>query len=128
MQPTISRIICYALLKYLLFYIVIMFINENYFLISIFKLKNLADFIYYFFLFSALPILYILLFAAALHFAFRYKTHILILIFILISCLEYVIYTYAASPSDYWNGIYNFIISTIAFYLLFNRYLKIRQV
>lgn len=99
-------------LKYFLFYILMMFKNDNYALISVENLKTFQDIFYYLFMFLSLPTLFTIVLIVPIYYIFKLKNLYIFysLIFILLS-IEYLIYTYLASQLDYLNGVYLVIIS-----------------
>jgi len=103
-----------------------MFKNQNYALIRLNDLKNGQDVFYYLWIFLFLPILFIILFSVPLYFSFKIKNiKYLLILLIAILVLEYMIYTYLASPSDLINGIYNGVISIMFYFLFFLKRIKL---
>lgn len=122
MKPTILNILFFWIIKYLIFYVFLMFKNEDYSLLKIVEMKSANDLFYYFWVFLFLPILFMILLSIPLYFLFKIKRiiyFIIVLAMILVS--EFFIYTLLASTSDLMNGIYNGIISVIFLFLFFFR-------
>lgn len=108
-------------IKYLVFYLFIMFKNDNFYLTNP-SIKDGADLFYYLWIFLSFPVIISILFSVPLYYSFRLKNKIyFILINILVLVFEYGIYTYFASQLDLWNGIYNIIISIFLFIMLFHK-------
>lgn len=124
-KTTISSIIFFILIKYLLFYIFMMFKNDNYALIKFNELKNGEDLFYYLWTFLSLPVICIILFTLPLYYSLRAKSRFLF--YFLIICvfvLEYIIYTYLASQLSLLNGVVNLLIGVILFVLFYYRTIR----
>lgn len=122
MKPTTQKIILFWFVKYLVFYIFMMFRNNNYTLIEIDELKSGGALVYYLSIFLYLPIFCTILFSAPICYSFKVKYLAYFLIIIAFTLIaEYLFYTWAASQSDLINGLYNGIISLIFFILFFKR-------
>ena len=118
LKPVIKNILFYLFLKYIFFYIFMMFKNNNFYFINP-GIRNVADLFYYLWIFLFLPGLCIVLFSAPIYFAFKVKnTFYFIMIISTIFIGEYFLYTYFASETNLINGVYNGIMS-ILFFLLF---------
>lgn len=103
-----------------------MFKNSNYALIDISNLKSFGDIFYYLYLFIFLPIVCFILFSSPIYYSFsNKKLDIFILINVGVLISEYVVYTYFASQSNWYNGIFNTIISVICFALMFKNEIKL---
>jgi len=125
-KPSFANILFFWFIKYIIFYVFIMFKNQNYALIRLNDLKNGQDVFYYLWIFLFLPILFIILFSVPLYFSFKIKNiKYLLILLIAILVLEYMIYTYLASPSDLINGIYNGVISIMFYFLFFLKRIKL---
>lgn len=125
LKPNLKNSILFIFTKYLVFYIFMMFKNQDYTLNSIFKLKTFVDWLYYLYLFLSLPIAYCMLFIVMLHYALTAKKKwICISILIVIFGMEYLIYTSLASSSNYFNGLYNAIIGAAVLWLFFYKTVK----
>ena len=122
LKPGLKNILLFIFLKYLLFYIFMMFKNDNYTLVQIWKLKTFGDWIYYLYIFLSLPALYCTIFIIILHFALNSnKLLVFIPVVLAVFGLEYLIYTELASPSDYFNGLYNALIGAAVLWLFFHK-------
>jgi hypothetical protein len=95
-----------------------MFKNDNYALIQIDELQSLQDLFYYLWIFLFLPIFTFLILALPIKIALE-KPKKLVWLFFLILTIEFIIYTYLASQTNYSNGILNLLISLFIFILVF---------
>jgi len=122
MKTTFKNVLLYIFLKYLIFYVFLMFKNSNYALIRLQDLKTMTDWLYYLWIFLFLPAISAILFTAPIYYSFRAKRAIyFILLISAVLVAEYFLYTYFASESDLMNGVYNGIISILLFLLFFYR-------
>jgi len=122
LRPAFKNIILFYFVKYILFYLFLMFKNNDYTFIEINSLRNSEDVIYYLWIFLFLPVLCIILFSIPTYFAFKVKRGIyFILVISVVLLAEYFLYTYYASQTDLMNGVYNAIISLAVLLLLFFR-------
>jgi hypothetical protein len=127
-KANFSNILFYILVKYLVFYIFMMFKNDNFYLISP-GIRDVADLFYYLWMFLFFPVIVCILFLVPLYYSFKIKKYpYFILINIIILSIEYCLYTYFASQLDLWNGIYNVIISAILFWVFFHKLIKVKFV
>lgn len=109
--PTKASIILFVFLKYILFFIFLMIFRNDY---QLFECGMIDGIVYFLFFMLPLPALVALLFTYPLFFMFQVKNRVLkLLLIIVILCAEYCVYTYAASPSDLMNGVYNGTISCV---------------
>lgn len=119
-RPRLINIIFYFFIKYIVFYIFMMFRNNDFTLIEVTNLKTGSDWFFYLWMFLFLPILSSFLFAVPIYYILKTKriTYFLLVIgFIIIA--EYFLYTYFASQLDLMNGVYNEIISLILLLVFF---------
>ncbi len=124
MKSSFKNIALYIFLKYFIFYVLLMFKNNNYTLIRINELKTIGDWFYYLWIFLYLPIVSTVLFSAPIYFSFKLKRGFLFILLILTFFLgEYFLYTYLASTTDIMNGVYLEIISVLLFFLFFYRHI-----
>lgn len=125
MKPTILNILLYIFLKYVAFYVLMMFKNNDFYLFEINSIGNGEDLFYYLWMFLFLPVACMIIFSAPLYFSFK-VSHVVYFLLIAGAYLvvEYFIYTYLASQADLTNGIYNGIISVIFFLLFFFKPIK----
>lgn len=108
------------LLKYIVFYVFMMFKNSNYALIEIAGLNSFGDVFYYLWIFLFLPIVCFVLFSGPIYYSFSKKNlNIFVLINVGVLVAEYIVYTYFASQSNWFNGMFNAIISLLCFPLIF---------
>lgn len=130
-EPTIKKIVLFIFIKYLAFYIFMMFKNGNYALIKLNELRTLQDVIYYMWIFLFLPTLVSILFTAPIYYAFKtYQPALFVLIIGLFFVAEYYIYTNLASQIDLNNGLYNAFLGLLFLIILFfnpiSRIMKIK--
>ena len=119
MKISFRKILLFFMLKYFVFYVFMMFKNSNYALIEIGELKSIEDVFYYIFLFSFLPIVCFALFSAPIYYSFSKRNlNIFILVNVGILIGEFIIYTYLASQLNWYNGMFNAIISLLCFPLV----------
>ncbi len=124
-KPKFLNIICYFFVKYIAFYVLLMFKNHDFTLTNISELKNSRDWFYYLWLFLFLPVLNCLIFSAPIYFTFKIKNGIyFVLLMSAILIAEYFLYTYFASEADLKNGIYNAIISILFLFLFFYKHMR----
>lgn len=128
MKPTILNIILYAFVKYILFYIVLMFKDNNYNLLEVTTLQNSEDWFYYLWLLLFMPILYILILSLPLYSTFKFKNTFYFIISLGgIFVIEYIMYTYFASKANYMNGVINGIIGIALLLLFFYKAMPLRN-
>jgi hypothetical protein len=102
-----------------------MFKSGNYALIEFNELNANEDWYYYLWLFLFMPAVCTLIFSAPVYLSFKSKNpNIQWLVLAIVIVTEYFIYTYLASPSNFWNGVYNAIVGILVFMLLFNKHLQ----
>ena len=120
MKISVRKILIFILLKYFVFYVFMMFKNQNYALIEIGDLNSFGDVFYYLWIFLFLPIVCFALFSVPIYYSFSKRNlNIFMLVSAGILIAEYVVYTYLASQSNWYNGIFNAIISVVCFPLVF---------
>lgn len=121
-KPTPLKILIYILVKYLFFYIFMMFKNDNYALISLGQLENIQDIFYYLFIFLSLPIINIIVLSLPIYYSFKVKNiYYFSIVILLILVVEYFLYTYLASQANLLNGVYNGILSLLFLFIFFSR-------
>src|SRR5688500_16001299 len=97
LRLTFLNILLLILVKYLLFYILLMFKNQDYSFIEIGNLKNSEDVLYYLFIFLFLPVMNVILFSVPLYFILKLKNAVQLIVLILVIVVaEYFLYTYFA--------------------------------
>jgi hypothetical protein len=124
-KVSLGSIPIFWLLKYCIFYLILMFKNDDYTFIRLDEIKTGTDLLYYLFLFLFMPVISSILLTGPVYLLFKVKKlsyFIALSLFILIA--EYCIYTYFASSSDLLNGLYNGIISVLFFLIFYFRRLK----
>lgn len=125
LKPTVLNILLFWFVKYMAFYVLLMFKNNNYALLKVNEIKNGGDLFYYLWLFLFLPVVCMIVFSAPIYFSFRVKSLIyfaLIIAAILIA--EYHFYTWSASQANLMNGVYNGVISLLFLLLFFFRHIS----
>ena len=126
LKPSLINIPLFWFVKYLIFYVFLMFKSGNYQLLEVDTLKNGEDWFYYLWLLLFMPVLTVLVLSAPLYFSFKVnRSAYFLLIVITVLLVEYFAYTYLASPSDLTNGIYNGIISILFLLLFFYKPIKL---
>lgn len=120
LKPNFKNIVLFFFIKYLLFYIFMMFRNNDYSLVQLNNLKSAVDVFYYLWIFLFLPVLSTILFAVPMYYIFKAKNAVLFSLLVgIIFVAEYFLYTYFASQANLMNGIYNEIISISLLIFLF---------
>ncbi len=124
LSPRIPNILLFWIVKYVAFYVFMMFKSNNYFLIKVNDIKNGSDLFYYLWLFLFLPVVSMIILSAPLYFSFKVKGLIYFLLIIsVVLVAEYLIYTWSASQANLMNGVYNGIISILFLLLFFHRHI-----
>jgi len=119
-RPSLSNIILYTFIKYIVFYIILMFKDNTFKFLEINSLDTQEDWFYYLWIFLFMPILSIILFAAPLYYSFKVpKASHFVGIILLVLIIECAAYTYLASQADFFNGIILIAISLVLMILLF---------
>lgn len=124
LKPYILNIVLFWLVKYIFFYLALMFKNPNYAFINFDNINNGQDLFYYLWLLLFMPVVCMVIFIAPVYSSFKTKninTSFLLLLVVLLA--EYFIYTYLVSPADLGNGILNTIISVLVFVTFFYKHL-----
>jgi hypothetical protein len=104
----VVRVLLYWYLKYFVFYVLMMFKNDNYTLIGLFSLRTFEDVAYYCWLFLAFPTLLFVLFSVPTYlFIARGSWRLRLSVAVLVLSAEFIIYTALASSSNYYNGLLN---------------------
>ncbi len=119
LKPNFINIFFYFFLKYIVFYVFMMFRNNDFTLIQINELRGFNDWFFYLWMFLFLPIVCSIVFGIPLFYIFKAKNAVYFtaLVSVLIVA-EYLLYTYFASQLDLTNGIYNAVLSVL-FLLIF---------
>lgn len=124
-RPVFLSIVLYFFMKYLAFYMLLMFKNSDFYLLETGSIKTSGDLFYYLWLFLFLPVVCTAIFSVPLYFSFR--VHNVIYFFLIVSLIlvaEYFVYTYFASQADLVNGLYNALISILFLLLFFFRSIR----
>ena len=120
LKASFKNILLYILLKYILFYILLMFKHNDFRLLEWGNLRNGGSVTYFLLIMMQLPVISMFLFSAPIYFAFKLKNWMLFIIILsAITISEYYIYTYMASQLDLMNGVYNEIISLLLLLIFF---------
>ena len=119
LKPNFINIVFYFFIKYIAFYVFMMFKNNDFTLIQLIELRGFNDWVFYLSTFLFLPIVCSIVFGIPLIYIFKKKDAIYFtaLVSILVMA-EYLLYTYFASQLDLTNGIYNGVL-TLLFLVLF---------
>lgn len=118
-HPTFLKICFCIFLKYMAFFLFLMFKNKNYYFISP-DIRDGSDLFYYLWLLLSLPLLAIIAFGVPVYYSFRIKSILLFFLIVLVLIIgEYFLYTYLASPLDLTNGWYNALFTILFFGLFF---------
>ena len=127
LKPRFLNIIFYIFVKYVVFYVFMMFKNHIFTLIEINELKTGSAVFFYLWTFLFLPVVCCVVFSAPIYYTFKLKrTLYFVLSISAILMAEYFLYTYFASESDLKNGIYNGVISILFLLLFFYNYIPVR--
>lgn len=131
MEKAISvkvKICIFFLIKYIFFYIFLMFKNNNFKLLEWHNLKSGASITYFILMMSVPIILCIMICSIPLYWALRSNNIVIFpfLIFLVFS-LEYFVYVFMTSQKYFYdpNGIYNIIISLIFFIIFFHNNINV---
>lgn len=127
LKPSLKNISLYILLKYFLFYVVLLFSIDDSGFIHPGEFKNPQYWFMHLWLF--LPILNMIIFSAPLYFSFRLSGVCIIVALTAITIAEYFVHSFLASEKRAAvNGVYNGIISTIVLLLFFYKYIQKRVI
>lgn len=122
-----KKIFLFFVLKYVLFYFLLMLINSDYSLFRISSLSVLEDYVYYFFITLSLPALSIVLFSWLVYLALKSDSFIRFVSFLSgVFLSEYFVYVYLTSQ-HYWvdrNGILNIAVGILLFSIFFFKQLR----
>lgn len=120
LKPTFLNICIGILLKYLIFYVLLMLINSEFKLLQINNIKSGQDLFYYLWIVLFFPIIDMILFATPLYFSFKARKKINFIIgIILILLVEYFIYAYFTSQKLFDRDALLKMIITIVVLLIF---------
>lgn len=126
-KPSVLNIFLFWLVKYILFYIFHMFKNETNVLANFGSLKSGVDLFYFLWIFLFMPVVSMVLFSIPVYFSLKSKDYLFAQLFTLLIVIiaEYFVYSYLASPTNSWNGVYNGLIGIFVFLLFFHKNLII---
>ena len=129
-KPKFFDIIFYFLIKYIIFFAILAFIGNRFKSIVIDSSDNkselLSNFLYYSLYPTIIVGLFTLVFSIALFLLMKMSRGLyFLLMYLLLLTVEYLLYTYLASPSDLMNGFYNMMIGVLLLLVFFYKYLKI---
>lgn len=124
LKPSILNLFTYTLFKYLCFYLLLMFIRNDF---SFFE-NDLLDMTSYFLVFMLpLPVIMFVCFYLPIYFVLKkIKPRLTLVLLLLIVILEYILYTKIASSIDYKNGIYLQVLGVLLFFVFFQK--KVRSI
>lgn len=126
LKLSILNILLFWFVKYIAFYVFMMFKNNNFAFLKVNEIKTGEDLFYYLWLFLFLPVVSMLIFTAPVYFSFKVKSLVYFaLVIAAVLIVEYFVYTYLASTSDFMNGVYNGIISVLFLLLFFFRHISV---
>jgi len=109
----------FFLVKYFVFYLLLMIKNENTYFLKIGNIKNGVDLFYYLWLLLSLPLISFLILFVPICFTLKVNRRgVFLFLILLILVAEYLVYTYLASSSNLMNGVINGVVSII-FLLVF---------
>jgi hypothetical protein len=120
LKPTFSNICISIILKYLIFYILIMVINNEFKLLPVSNIRNGQDLFYYLWIVLFFPIVDMILFATPIYFSFRANKSLNFIISIIaILLFEYFIYAYFTSQKLFNREAFFKVIVSIIVLLVF---------
>lgn len=125
LKPKLLNVLLFIFVKYIVFYALLMFKNENYALVSLNQLNSFQDVFYYLVIFLTLPIIFSILLLLPIYYILKIENVVYFIAAIFgILVIEYLLYTYLASQANLWNGVYNGILTVLVFMLFFSRTIK----
>jgi hypothetical protein len=125
LKPKLINIVLYFFIKYIFFYVFMMFRNNDFTLIQVSDLKNGDDWFLYLWMFLFLPVLCSILFTAPIYYILKVESIVFFILLIgLVFIAEYFLYTYFASQLDLMNGVYNGIISLFFLLIFFFKHIS----
>lgn len=119
----LPQIILYLFIRYIVFFVFLMFKDQNTKLIEFTSLKSAEDWFYHLWVVLFLPVLSVVLFTIPLYLAFRVKKPLgFITIVLAILVIDYFIYVFFTSDKHIdSNGIYNALISAVLLFFFFRK-------
>lgn len=126
MRPKFSQIALYLFTKYFIFYIFMMFKNNDFKIFEIDNLRQGHTLTYFIFIMLPLPIVSMILFSIPLFFLLKLRNIIYIVVSLFIFLLaDYFVYVILTSRNFIdLNGFYSGVISLLFFFLFFYKYFK----
>jgi ABC-type Na+ efflux pump permease subunit len=125
LKPTFLNICISIILKYLIFYILLMIINDEFKLLQVNNIKNGQDLFYYLWIVLFFPIVDMILFATPLYYSLRAKSLFSVLGIVTILVIEYFIYAYFTSQKVFnQDAFLKMIISMIVLIIFFHKTIK----
>lgn len=120
--------ICVSIiLKYFIFYILLMFINKEFKLLEISNVKNGQDLFYYLWVVLFFPILDMILFAIPLYFSFKAKIFIFVISTFVILLIEYLLYAFFTSQKLIDRDAFlKIIINVFVLYFFFYKVIRLK--
>ena len=119
-----KRIVTYSIIKYIIFYVILMIKNNDYYLVKP-GLSNASDLLYYLWVFGLLPILYLVLFYFPLKYALNETKGLLFFMVIMaVFIIEYILYTNIASTMNLANGVINAATGIALFVIFFQQIIR----
>jgi hypothetical protein len=128
LKPKYSNILLCLLAKYSIFFLILGFKGNRFEKMVLLNSENTQDFftnLFYYLIYVLIFIIFlILIFSAPIYYSLKLKKVTSFIFTIsLILLLEYLVYTYLASQTNLWNGIYNAIISLLFLGLFFYKHI-----
>ena len=123
LKPTYLNICISIFIKYLLFYILLMIINNDYKLLQINNIRNGGDLFYYLWIILFFPIVDLIIFSAPIYFSFKTNNRLKFTFKIIgILIIEYFLYAYFTSQNILSrDAVYKVIINSLLLILMFNK-------
>lgn len=125
LKPTFLNICISITLKYLIFYILLMIVNNEFKLLQVNNIKNGQDLFYYLWIVLFFPIVDMILFATPLYYSLRGKNFFSVLGIVTILLIEYFIYAYFNSQKLFnQDALLKMIISMSVLIIFFHKTIK----
>ena len=125
MKPTFLNVCGYLFLRCIIFYCVLMIVNNDFKLLQLSNIKNGQDLFYYLWIVLFFPVVDIFLFSIPIYFSLKIKNVIsFILVIGLILLIEYSIYAYFTSQFFFNKDAFiKIIISGILLWVFFYKHI-----
>lgn len=126
MTPRYINILFYIFIKWIVTYIIFMFLTSNYSMIQMNNLRTIEDIFYYLWLVLFMPVMSMLIFSLPYFLSFKASNSFVFLSSItIIIVIEYLHYVYFNSQKLYdKNGIIFILIGSLIFYFLFSKSIR----